>query len=104
MNRMNNFRAGEITTGVLVTLGVGAFMAVSGFFAKAWFTDTRIEMAGIKQSQAETFKIDGQQTTDISVLKSQIMGIDARTTRTEDKIDLLLKNQGLIYKEKNVKK
>ena len=99
---MNN--KGIVNTTTLITFGIGTIMAVSGFFAKAWFTDTRTELAGIKQSQAETFKIDGQQTTDISVLKSQIMGIDARTTRTEDKIDLLLKNQGLIYKEKNVKK
>ena len=95
---------GIINTTTLITLGIGTIMgtimAVSGFFAKSWFTDTRTEVAGVKQTQAETSRIDTKQTSDIEVLKSQITNIDSRTTRTENKIDLLLQNQGLIYREK----
>ena len=93
-------KRGEITTGTLVTLGFGVIVAISGFFAKSWFTDTRVELTSIKTVQSQNTQKNSQQDTDIAVFNTKIDILDIKTTRMENKVDLLLENQGLIYKEK----
>ena len=95
----NYMKKGIINTGTLITFGIGTVVAVSGFFAKSWFMDTRAELISVKQTQTEVQKVNAVQDTGIGILKTKVENIDIRTTRMEDKLDLLLKNQGIYYKD-----
>ena len=88
---------GVAITGMLITIGVGTVMAVSGFFAKAWFTDTKNEIAIVRNLQAEKDKLDSRQTTDIAVAQNNVATLQEDVRDIKGMVGKLLEAQGIKY-------